>query len=325
MEKWKSILPGLIVTAIIGALAILIHPIIPIKLGSIIVSLLLAIIVGNIVKLPSKTDLGIKFSSSTLLELSIIFLAFGISYSEIAKLGSNSFIGISVVIILLLITTYFLAKYFKCPSNTGFLVGFGTTICGSAAIAALTPSLKDSKKEDVAIALAVVNLLGTIGMVLMPAILQNFELNNAQSALLIGGGLHSVGNVAGAAFAMGPEIGEAALTVKLSRVALLTPALIFFNLLVNRGEGNWTQRLKLPWYIIAFIGITIFNSVMAIPVYWIKILENLGHYILTLAMAGIGLQVSFKKLLQAGKRGIRFGVAIFAVQILLLIGLLQLI
>ena len=325
MEKWKSILPGLSITIAIGILAIFIHPFIPIKLGSVIVSLLMGIIIGNIFKLPSNSDSGIKFSSSSLLEVSIVFLAFGISYSEIAKLGSTSFIGISVVVVLLLITTYFLAKYFKCPSNTGFLVGFGTTICGSAAIAALTPSLKDSKKEDVAIALAVVNLLGTIGMVLMPAILQNFELNNAQSALLIGGGLHSVGNVAGAAFAMGPEIGEAALTVKLSRVALLTPALIFFNLLVNRGEGNWTQRLKLPWYIIAFIGITIFNSVMAIPVNWIKILENLGHYILTLAMAGIGLQVSFKKLLQAGKRGIRFGVAIFAVQILLLIGLIQLI
>ena len=325
MEKWKSILPGLSITIAIGILAIFIHPFIPIKLGSVIVSLLMGIIIGNIFKLPSNSDSGIKFSSSSLLEVSIVFLAFGISYSEIAKLGSTSFIGISVVVVLLLITTYFLAKYFKCPSNTGFLVGFGTTICGSAAIAALTPSLKDSKKEDVAIALAVVNLLGTIGMVLMPAILQNFELNNAQSALLIGGGLHSVGNVAGAAFAMGPEIGEAALTVKLSRVALLTPALIFFNLLVNRGEGNWTQRLKLPWYIIAFIGITIFNSLMAIPVNWIKILENLGHYILTLAMAGIGLQVSFKKLLQAGKRGIRFGVAIFAVQILLLIGLIQLI
>jgi len=325
MEKWKSILPGLSITIAIGILAIFIHPFIPIKLGSVIVSLLMGIIIGNIFKLPSNSDSGIKFSSSSLLEVSIVFLAFGISYSEIAKLGSTSFIGISVVVVLLLITTYFLAKYFKCPSNTGFLVGFGTTICGSAAIAALTPSLKDSKKEDVAIALAVVNLLGTIGMVLMPAVLQNFELNNAQSALLIGGGLHSVGNVAGAAFALGPEIGEAALTVKLSRVALLTPALIFFNLLVNRGEGNWTQRLKLPWYIIAFIGITIFNSVMAIPVNWIKILENLGHYILTLAMAGIGLQVSFKKLLQAGKRGIRFGVAIFAVQILLLIGLIQLI
>jgi len=325
MEKWKSILPGLSITIAIGILAIFIHPFIPIKLGSVIVSLLMGIIIGNIFKLPSNSDSGIKFSSSSLLEVSIVFLAFGISYSEIAKLGSTSFIGISVVVVLLLITTYFLAKYFKCPSNTGFLVGFGTTICGSAAIAALTPSLKNSKKEDVAIALAVVNLLGTIGMVLMPAILQNFELNNAQSALLIGGGLHSVGNVAGAAFAMGPEIGEAALTVKLSRVALLTPALIFFNLLVNRGEGNWTQRLKLPWYIIAFIGITIFNSVMAIPVNWIKILENLGHYILTLAMAGIGLQVSFKKLLQAGKRGIRFGVAIVAVQIRLLMGLIQVI
>jgi uncharacterized membrane protein YadS len=40
-------------------------------------------------------------------------------------------------------------------------------------------------------------------------------------------------------------------------------------------------------------------------------------------MAGIGLKVSFKKLLQAGKRGLRFGLVIFIIQIILLVGLLQ--
>jgi len=40
-------------------------------------------------------------------------------------------------------------------------------------------------------------------------------------------------------------------------------------------------------------------------------------------MAGIGLKVSFKKLLQAGKRGLRFGMVIFAIQILLLLGIME--
>ena len=325
MSDWKQIIPGGIITISIGLLALLLHPLLPIKLGSVIVSLLIGIILGNTFKLPENTNQGVKFSSSTLLELSIVFLAFGISYSEISKLGISSFLGIAVMVMVLLIATYFLAKYFKCPSNTGFLIGFGTTICGSAAIAALTPSLKDSKKEDVAISLAVVNLMGTIGMLIMPAVIQQLQLSASESAFLIGGGLHSVGNVAGAAFTLGPEIGEAALTVKLARVALLTPGLIFFTIFVNRGKNtSWKQYLKLPWYLVAFIAVTIITSIFPIETTYVSGLKNTGHFILTVAMAGIGLKVDFRKLLSAGRRGIRFGVAIFAIQLLVLSFLINL-
>ncbi len=319
MSSWKQIIPGGIITISIGLLALLLYPIFPIKLGSVIVSLLIGIILGNSFKLPENTNQGVNFASSTLLELSIVFLAFGFSYSEISKLGISSFFGIALMVLILLIATYFLAKYFKCPSNTGFLIGFGTTICGSAAIAALMPSLKDSKKEDVAISLAVVNLMGTIGMLIMPAVIQQLHLGASESALLIGGGLHSVGNVAGAAFSISPEIGEAALTVKLARVALLTPGLIFFTILINRGENtSWKQYLKLPWYLIAFIAVTIITSIFTFETAYVNDLKNTGHFILTVAMAGIGLKVDFRKLLSAGKRGIRFGVVIFIIQLLIL-------
>lgn len=51
-------------------------------------------------------------------------------------------------------------------------------------------------------------------------------------------------------------------------------------------------------------------------------METIGKIILTIAMAAIGLKVSFKKLYVSGKSGIVFGLAIFMLQILLVAGLM---
>jgi uncharacterized membrane protein YadS len=55
-----------------------------------------------------------------------------------------------------------------------------------------------------------------------------------------------------------------------------------------------------------------------------KDLERIGKIILTIAMAGIGLRVSFNKLLMAGSKGLTFGFLIFGIQLLLLFGVVAL-
>jgi uncharacterized membrane protein YadS len=59
-------------------------------------------------------------------------------------------------------------------------------------------------------------------------------------------------------------------------------------------------------------------SVIDIPKPALKEVEYIGKVILTIAMAAIGLKVSVKKLIQAGSRGLRFGVVMFLLQIALL-------
>jgi uncharacterized integral membrane protein (TIGR00698 family) len=259
-----------------------------------------------------------------MLELSILFLAVGINYTDIAALGVQPFVGVALVVFAVIFLSFFLSKRFNCPGNTGILVGFGTAICGSSAIAALAPSLQKQNKEDVAIAMAVVNLLGTLGMLFLPwALLQidwpSSDVASSAIGYLVGGSLHSVGNVAGAGFAIGKSAGDVAITVKLARVALLTPGLIFMTYLTQRNaEGSWKRYFKLPWYLIGFIIVTFVVSVVDVPKPALKDVEYVGKVILTIAMAAIGLKVSFKKLLQAGSRGLRFGVVMFALQLSLL-------
>lgn len=309
---------GIILAAVIGLFSIILAEFTPSAVNSVIIALILGITLGNILKIPENFESGILFTSSRLLELSILFLAFSINYTHIAKLGTNSFVAITVIVFVVLFLSYVLSKKINCPGSTGLLIGFGTAICGSSAIAALAPSVSKNK-EDVAISMAVVNLFGTIGMIVLPLIILRSDLDTSQIGLIIGGSLHSVGNVAGAGYAIGQEAGEAALTIKLARVALLTPGLIFFNYLVNRKTAkSWKDHFKLPWYLIGFILITIIGTLVDFPEVFLSTMDTIGKVVLTIAMAAIGLKVSFIKLVQSGSKGISFGLIIF----LILLGLL---
>ncbi len=313
---------GILLSVVLGLLAYFTSEVIPSTFNSILLALLLGMIVGNFFSLPSSFLSGIALTSSKLLEFSILFLAFGINYAHMVKLGASSFAIISLMVLLMLILTYYLSRKVKCPGSTGWLIGFGTAICGSSAIAALAPSV-NRNKEDIGIAMAVVNLFGSLGMLVMPFVLLKFDWNVNQLGLLLGGTLHSVGNVAGSAYSVSDEVGEVAITVKLARVALLSPALIFFNFLVNRNAANgWKDYFVLPLYLWSFIIITILSSWVHFPVVFIKAMETSGKVILTISMAAIGLRVSFKKLFQSGKKGLVFGLLIFTIQIFLLLSLM---
>lgn len=316
-------LRGIALSVTIGLAGFFGSAYLPSAFNSILTALLLGVVVGNLWRIPNNFASGIGFTSGKLLELSILFLAFSINYTHIAKLGIGSFSIIAVMVVAMLLATFYLSRGFKCPGNTGWLVGFGTTICGSSAIAALAPGLPGKNKDDVGIAMAVVNLFGSLGMIALPFLLAKFDLSSTKIGLLIGGTLHSVGNVAGAGYAMGSEVGDAAITIKLARVALLSPALIFFNFLVNRATArNWKDHFALPWYLWSFIGITIFTSFVAIPAGFLSQMEWMGKLILTIAMAAIGLKVSFKVLYDSGRQGVFFGLLMFALQLALVAGLI---
>ncbi len=315
---------GIILAMALGVLSFFLAEFTPSAVNSVMIALILGITLGNVVKLPSAFESGVSYTSGKLLELSILFLAFAINYSHIAKLGAVSFIAVAVVLFLILSLSFVLAKKFKCPGSTGWLVGFGTAICGSSAIAALAPSVSKDK-EDVAIAMAVVNLYGTLGMIFLPMLLLKTGLDTSEMGLMIGGSLHSVGNVAGAGYTVGEEAGEAAITIKLARVALLTPGLIFINFLINRRTAaSWKDHFKLPWYLIGFILITVIGTFVQFPEYFLDLMESIGKVLLTIAMAAIGMKVSFKNLIMSGRKGLTFGLILFIIQLGLLAAFVKL-
>lgn len=321
----KSNSSGIILSLTLGIAAMVLSGFTPSWLNSILISLLVGIAINNLIRIPDRFQPGITFTSSKLLELSVVFLAFNINFKTFADLGLNSFLTVVLMVFIMLILTYYLAKKVKCPESSGWLIGFGTAICGSSAIAALSPMVAKNK-ENVGISMAVVNLLGTVGMITLPFVLGLFLDNNQEIGMMLGGTLHSVGNVAGSAFAVNNEVGEAAITIKLARVALLSPGLIFFHYLLNKKgslDSEGKQSVSLPWYLWSFIAITVLGSFVTFPEKWIEITEQIGKVVLTIAMASIGLKIGFKKLIQTGQKGFIFGLLIFVFQFFLVWALMK--
>ena len=304
-------LAGILFSFIIGITAFMVAPLVPMA-NSVVLALLLGIIITNLVTLPNSFNDGVKFSSKNLLETAIIFLGFGISFQDIASIGYQIGLILVVTILLVLVATFYLSKMFSCRASTGYLVGFGTAICGSSAIAALAPKIAEDKKQA-GIAIAVVNLLGLVGMVAFPLIFSE-DMVFDTAALLIGGTLHGVSNVAGAGYAMDEVIGDLAITIKLGRVALLAPALIFFNFLINK-HASIKDNLKLPYYIVGFILATGTVTFFNIPPNIIDIFRTIGKVLLTVSMAAIGLNIRFTELYSEGKVALGFGVVIFVIQV----------
>jgi uncharacterized integral membrane protein (TIGR00698 family) len=303
-------IPGVLLTLGIVLLSLFITGYV--KLEVVLLSLVLGIIVGNLVKLPDLFSEGISFSSGKILEASIVLMAININYQDLMDLGWQTLVLIISSILVVLVLTYFLSKWLKCPGSTGWLVGFGTAICGSSAIAALAPSVSKNK-EDVGISLAVVNALGLVGMIVLPFAAQQW-LTDTETGMLLGASLHAMGNVAGAGFGLSNEVGEIAVTVKLGRIAMLTPALLLFRgILPTTGEGS--SGFKLPVYLILFILISISVSFINLSPEVLKTAKTASKILLAMAMVAIGLKMSIKKLYSAGKRGLVFGVIVFVVQL----------
>ena len=289
--------------------------------NAILLALVIGIVLGNAIKLPAYFDSGIKTASGKFLEIAIILMAFSIDYGSFLKLGWETILIVVVTMAAVLLMTIWLGKKMNCPSSAGLLVGFGTAICGSSAIAALAPSVTEDK-SDIGISMAVVNLYGLIGMLLIPLITQDW-LTDIENSILLGASLHSVGNVAGAGFAMSESIGEMAVTVKLGRVALLTPALLIFGHFTSKKSSSQTKKkLNLPWYLVTFILISILVSIFPLPEEILTFSKKGSNFLLATAMAAIGLNVSFKTLLSSGKKGLVFGAILFAAQLAVIAGLM---
>lgn len=312
---------GILLSISITLLAFILKPIL--GLSVVLLALLLGVLTGNIIKIPENYNPGIKKSSSTFLELAIVFIAFSIDYNKLIDLGWKTIFIITSTMTLVLAATILLVKKMKDAPSSSYLIGFGTAICGSSAIAALS-SVIPHKKEDLGISLAVVNFYGLLGMIFLPFVLVYFY-NEYQSGIFLGASLHSVGNVAGAGFGMNNIIGELAITVKLGRVALLTPALLIFQIFIEKSPHTKQSTFKIPWYLLIFIFISTLTSFIDFPENIIRFAGKISAFLLAVAMAAIGLKINFKNLLTSGKKGLIFGGIVFITQLLAIIFLLKII
>ncbi len=313
IEILKKYFPGVAIAVTMAVLAHFLSPFIP-YMGSVMLALIFGAIAGNTFMNGELCAPGIKFTEKKVLEAAIVLIGFGLEAHHLQTMGSSVMGILAASVFAVLTISYVLGKLFKSSNGLSFLLGAGSAICGSSAIAATAP-IVDADEEETGLSLAIINVLGIIGLVGLPALAHFIDFDDLQTATLLGSVLQSLGHVVASGYAMGDEVGEWAVVVKMGRILFMVPLLLaLYFIKRNSKEGT---KAKFPVFIALFVGSILLAQLEWLPVGWNAALDNVGDVLLTVAMAAIGSKIKVKPLLKISGKGIAQGISIFAFQIVL--------
>jgi uncharacterized integral membrane protein (TIGR00698 family) len=288
-------------------------------LSALVIAIVLGIIYGNTLhhRLPVEWAPGVAFSAKKLLRLAIVLYGFRVSFQEIASIGLQGLLlDIFVVAATLIVGTWIGTKLFKLDRHIALLVSAGSAICGAAAVLALESVLK-SEAHKTAVAVGTVVLFGTTAMFLYPWFQHEgwWGLTQQQYGLFAGASIHEVAQVVTAGNAVSPQAGEIAVIVKMTRVLLLVPVLIGLSLYEKKTaiipHHSHAQPLTIPWFAILFAVVIGFNSLHLLPPSVITLINQFDTFLLTMAMAAIGMETHLGKIKKVGLKPLYLAVILF--------------
>ena len=310
---------GIVLCIVIGITALFLSAYIP--LGAITISILLGIVVGNIIKPGKIFEKGISISEKHILSFAIALLGVNLNFFILKELGYRSILIIIVALVVTLLSSIALAGIFKFDRKFALLLGIGNGICGSSAIAA-TKEIIGVNEEKVGLSITVVNFLGTIGIFLIPLIdVVVLKFTGINSGVLIGNTLQAVGHVVAAGFSVSELTGQTAIIVKMTRVLMLTPVIFvlifaFLRKKTKQDCGDGIKKNNVPIFIIGFILFSFIPTFGLLPENYIRIISTISKYALIVAMAGIGLKITFVSILRDGRSALLIGSIVFIIQII---------
>ena len=311
-QRWKSFLPGIVLCALVGLGARYVGQALP-ALGSATSAILMGLIVGNLFKISEKFSPGIRFCEKKVLELAVACMGFSLSLQLLSQLGWTAVGVILAAVTTALGTAVILSRFVKLPNSTVWLIGVGTAICGSSAIAAAAPLIAKDRK-DIGISVGVVSILGILGIFEIPMWAQLLGFDMEGAGLMVGGTLQAVGHVVAAGFTMGDDVGGLAVTIKMGRVAMLIPLVLYLTM--NQKDAPSSGRgINVPWYLVAFLVAATVVSMGLLPVDVVGQIEAADKLLLTIAMAAIGLSIHFAILRKQASKALLYGAIIWVVQI----------
>jgi uncharacterized integral membrane protein (TIGR00698 family) len=308
----RSIVPGLLLTAALAAFAGNIHGI-PLfsGLSPLIIAIVLGMAFHNLIGTPVRAKAGVGFSMRRILRFAIILIGLQLTAQQVAQVGLTGLAMIAVVLGSTFLFTKWLGRRLGVESKLAELIAAGTSICGASAVIA-TNTVTDAPDEDVAYSVACVTVFGGIAMLVYPLFPALLHLTPHQYGLWAGSSIHEIAQVVGAAFQDGKEAGEFATIVKLSRIAMLVPLVIGLGLVKHYGQATkHRRRVPLPWFVLGFVALVVLNSVVTIPAADKQIVAALTAFLLSMALAGMGLETDFAKLRAKGLKPLLLGFAAF--------------
>jgi uncharacterized integral membrane protein (TIGR00698 family) len=281
--------------------------------------MILSIVTGigfhNLIGTPRRAKAGVVFSMRRVLRGAIVLLGLQLTAAQVIEVGVR---GLSVIALSLIGTfmfTTWMGRLLGVDRKLTELIAAGTSICGASAVIA-TNTVTRAHDEDVAYAVACVTLFGSLAMFSYPLLPALLHLDAHAYGLWSGASIHEIAQVVAAAFQDGQQAGEFGTIAKLARVTLLAPVVIGLGILASRrarhdGHGHVSAQPPLPWFILGFIALVGINSIVTIPADARSVIVTATTFLLSMALAAMGLETDIGKLKAKGLRPLTLGALAF--------------
>ncbi len=318
MQSRYGFMAGVLLTAFVALLAVLAAKVEIFEragLSPLIIAIVFGMIYANtsLAKRYAPGQSGIAWSSKTLLRVAIVLYGFHLTFGDLELLGAEGFIVGAFMMLSTFALGYLIAvKWLKLEKDLALLICAGSSICGAAAVMA-TDFVLRAKAYKAAVAVGTVVFFGTLGMFLYPLLYQSGVLGFEEKGMgiYIGATLHEVAHVAAAGNAVGESAADAAVAVKMFRVMLLVPFLLLLAYMSSKKQKGTRAKITVPWFALLFLGVIALNSFSLLPGAVHAMILQADTFMLTMAMAALGMQTGIEKFQQAGVKPLGVALVMF--------------
>lgn len=284
------------------------------SVSKLLMILLVGIVVGNTLRFAPPDQLGFARYEKLGLGLAISLLGTTMSLGSLASIGWFRAFAVLLISLSVVALGAFLGRRLGLSRDLGLLIGVGTGICGSAAVATCAPFVTKDK-QGIGLALTTINLTGLLGLALVPALSSLGGFDWIDSGFFIGASLQSLGHVVAASFSLSELAGQIATLTKVERVMLLAPLVLFLSYKHGKSEGRKGFAI-LPVYLYLHILGFIAANLWLFPEELMVVLNTLCHMALGLGMAAIGVNIRLAGAVQRASRSLLLAFILFFVQVL---------
>jgi len=308
--------------------------------GALALALLLGLGLRGAWRVPVAWSGGVSWVAKALLRLGIVLLGVRLDLLRVWEAGLSILVTSASVVVCGLIGISWLGRRLGLDPVLATLIAVDSSICGGSAVAAAAPVV-GARERDIALVVPLCSLFGTVLMLGYTLVQQCWPVSELRYGMMVGTTLHEVAQVVAAVTPFAGTV-EAGMVAKLSRVALLVPAVSVLGWVWSRrgvslrtfwrptrGRGpscavskNSSERVtrelrqagksKRPYFVLGFFAVSLANTVLlhawpevrAIVEAVDCVVLHAAVFIMAMAMAAMGLGTDFSHLRENGLRAL---------------------
>lgn len=307
-------LPGLAAALLVGAACLGLTALVPVLPG-----LLVAIVLGAVARsaglLPAVLEPGLAWTGRRVLRAGVVLLGLQLSVGDLLGLGTGEVLVLLATVAATFATTLWLGRVLGVGRRLTLLVATGFSICGAAAVAAMSP-VAEAEEDEVATAVALVTVYGSLAILVVPVAAGALGLADRTAGLWAGMSVHEVAQVVAAAGTVSVAALSVAVVAKLARVVLLAPLVAGVGLVRRRagaagaaGAGRRGAAPLVPLFVVGFVVAVAVRSAGLVPDAVLPAVKPVTTLLLAAAMTALGTQIHLGRLVRTGGRPLALGAA----------------